>query len=467
MDVVIFYGIYLFVAVLMAGAAVFITGGALHFGNKTRDGLLVYLFAPLIIVVALDPVLAGRNLSYGATALLASGESQAALVKWLQRLTSLFLLAVSVERVTYKLFRGGAICGYGPLMIAFGVCWICCVALPGAFGVRPVFSHENAYWLLIGLGLFATSSNGAETAIRVARNSLVLFAALGLVALLVKKSLVLEPYAGGLFSFFPWRYSGLAVGPNQMGPLALMLMICLLCYPFGRRWLTGFGWVVGLASLLLSQSKTAWLAAVVSLGSIALVRNRGQLAGWLQDRRYRFTTQVLLAMLVMIVVFAIFALGGGLLDTKIQKFLATRAGSDITSLTGRSEIWAAAWGTFLDSPIFGYGLAIWDPYFRMKVGLNVFHSHNQILSVLATSGFVGLLGFLAFVFVLFRQVWRNFAAYNGLIAGLSVVVLLRFISEVPLTFQSFASEALMPSLLFFAVAGASAHVAGNALKKGP
>jgi O-antigen ligase len=465
MEVVVFYGIYLFAALLLAGTAIVVTGGALHLGYRTNDGLLVYILLPLIVVIALDPILSGRNLSFDVSALVAAGESRSAVVKWLQRLTSLYLLAAAVERVAYKLFKGGRTAGHGPLMIAFAVCWIGNVALPCAFGDRPVFTHEYMYWFVIGLGLLATSATGAETAIRVARNALAVFSALGLIILVVKSSMVLQPYVGGLFKFFPWRYSGLAVGPNQMGPFALLLMICLACFPFERRWLNRAAWFAAWMSILLSQSKTAWLAGLASFTVIGLVRGKGLWATWLRSPRHRFAAQCLFVVAALLLVLGMLVVGSGALEAKLQKFLATRAGTDMANLTGRNEIWAAAWQTFVDHPWFGYGPTIWDPYFQFKIGLNVFHAHSQILNVMAASGLVGLVSFLVFVVMLYRQAWKHITAYNGFVAGVGVVVLLRFISEVPFTFHSFGTEALMPSLLFLAIAGASSaqrHMAASA-----
>ncbi|MFT7772008.1 O-antigen ligase family protein [Roseateles sp.] len=464
MDIAFVYGAYLLAAFLLAFGAVMVTGMVLHAGHRHPEGFLIYFFAPLMLVILLDPILSMRNLELGLVGAAAKQNSSAA-VNWLQRGISLFLLAAAVERVANLLFNQRRHAVPVSLMLTFAICWVCTVGLPAAFGARPAISHEYFYWLLIGLGAFVTTEEGAKTAIRVARNAMFVFCLAGLVMLGVKRNMVLEPYIGGLVTAFPWRYSGLAVGPNQMGPLTLLFMICLSCFPFRLRAVNLFAWGVALMSLLLTQSKTAWLAAMACFTVIWLVRWRGRWSQWLGDPRYRLAVQAWLVMAALGLLAVILVLASGVLDAKLARFLDTRAGRDIMNFTGRGEIWAAAWQTFLNDPWFGYGPTIWDPLFQFQIGMNVFHAHNQVLNVLASAGIVGLLGFTVFMVALLRQIFANFAALNGFVAGLATVVLLRCISEVPFNFQSFASEALMPALLMIAVAGAASRSPARPDKK--
>jgi O-antigen ligase len=77
----------------------------------------------------------------------------------------------------------------------------------------------------------------------------------------------------------------------------------------------------------------------------------------------------------------------------------------VASDVGRVEIWRIAWEVFKSRPIFGVGPGVFGEAFRAHVspayvvvrhtGLAAAdHAHNQILQVLATTGVVGLLGYL-------------------------------------------------------------------------
>ncbi len=453
MELVVFYGVYLLGALLLAVSSVMITGFTLHMGTKKPDGFLIFFFAPLMLVIMMDPLFAGRNLDF-VQATVAGGESSSSAVKWTQRAVSIFLLAASVERLANFALKPRQADRPILLMVAFAACWVSTVALPAALGVRPTIEHDYLYWLIIGLGGLTTTESGARTAIRVARDALFLFVLAGLAALAVKRSLVLQPYIGGLFGGFSWRYSGLAVGPNQMGPITLLLMICLACFPYQRRWISVLAWVCSVVTLVLTQSKTSWMAGIACFAVIWIVRQRGRVGGFIVNPRNRLLSQLALALFGLLVIACMFLLGSGILESRIDRFLATRVGSDMANLTGRSDIWRIAIDTFLENPWFGYGPNIWDPYFRYVIGLNVFHAHNQLLNVLAASGIIGALGFLWFIWALAARLLSRFDAFGGFTAALATMILLRCISEVPFTFHSFASEALTPMLLLVALAGA-------------
>ncbi|WP_271010037.1 O-antigen ligase family protein [Paucibacter sp. B51] len=231
-------------------------------------------------------------------------------------------------------------------------------------------------------------------------------------------------------------------------------MICLACFPYQRRWISVLAWVCSVVTLVLTQSKTSWMAGIACFAVIWIVRQRGRVGGFIVNPRNRLLSQLALALFGLLVIACMFLLGSGILESRIDRFLATRVGSDMANLTGRSDIWRIAIDTFLENPWFGYGPNIWDPYFRYVIGLNVFHAHNQLLNVLAASGIIGALGFLWFIWALAARLLSRFDAFGGFTAALATMILLRCISEVPFTFHSFASEALTPMLLLVALAGA-------------
>ena len=67
------------------------------------------------------------------------------------------------------------------------------------------------------------------------------------------------------------------------------------------------------------------------------------------------------------------------------------------SLTGRTYIWATSVRTWLQSPVFGYGLGLWESE-RFRATYGPFdHAHNQFLHALASAGLVGLAGLLGYL----------------------------------------------------------------------
>lgn len=460
MEVVLFYAIYIGAALLFSVAAVFAVGGALHAGTRKPEGFLVFFVLPMVIVMAATTLASGRNLMFPDLQLLAGGAEPGGWAKWLQRLATLFFLAASMERLAHFAFSPRDCNRPVGLMIAFVGCWAGMVALPAAFGARPSLSHEYFYSLVIGLAALTTSEQGARTALRVARNALALFIVGGLVLLVVKRDLVMAPYLGGLIPALPWRYYGLSTGPNAMGPFCVLALLCLRAVPFQSRALQRSAVFLALLSLVLTQSKSSWLAGLACWVAMAAVSESGRLADWLKDARKRPWVQLALSLTIIGLALLLLAVGGGLGQGKIERFLATRAGSDLMTLTGRNEIWAIALETFRANPWFGYGPTIWDPLFRMQIGVPAaFHAHNQFINVLAASGVVGALGFLAYLLVLLRRLWPRRGAYQGFVIGLLVLLLMRSISEVPFNLFGFGSESLAQMLLLMVLAGAGTQEA--------
>lgn len=456
MDVVIFFGIYLGVALVFTLGSVLAVGGVLHAGTRRVDGFLVYLFPVMLLAVVVTTLSSGRNLSLPG-ALVGIGVEMGAggTAKWLQRAVTLFLLAVSVERLASVAFGSRKPDRPRALMVAFALCWVAVVALPAAFGTRPSFRHEYVYALVIGLAALTTTESGAIKAVRFARNALAIFIALSLLLLALKRDMVLSPYTGSWLPGFEWRFSGLSSGPNAMGPLSLLGLLCLVSQPFERVWLNRVAWAAALVSLLLTQSKTTWIAGAACFMALQLVSGAPTIRRWLTLPRYRVATQTLLMLLGLAIVAVMYVAGANVFGTQFEALMATQQGADLVTFTGRDQIWQVAWDTFLRSPWFGYGPEIWDPYFRYLIGLPAaFHAHNQVMNVLAASGVVGALAFTVYCVVLVRRLWPRLSAFNGLPAAIAMLLALRSISEVPFAFDSFGSETMVQMLLLMLVAGA-------------
>jgi exopolysaccharide production protein ExoQ len=467
MDVVLFYGIYIAAAFLFSVTAVFALGGALHAGTRQPQGFVVYFAALMVTVLVASTLSSGRNLSLpGAHEFIASSAGEGAgWAKWVQRGVMLFLLAASFERLARFAFSRRQLGRPVGLMVAFGACWVATVAMPAALGTKPSLHHEYFYSLIIGMAALTTDEKGGWTAIRACRNALLFFVVLSLSMLVLKRTMVLGPYVGGLIPAFPWRYSGLAAGPNAMGPLCVLLLLALHCLPFERRAWQRFAVAITLFSLLLTQSKSSWLGGLLCLATLLAIEQRGRMRLLLADARRRPGLQFLLLAMAITVAGIALALATGLFQDRLDRFLVTRAGSDLLTLTGRNEIWTIALDTFGKNIWFGYGPTIWDPYFRMLIGVPAaFHAHNQYINVLAASGLVGGLGFSVYFLALLRRLWARLLAYNGFALGLFLLILTRSISEVPFGLERLSNESLMQLVLLMLLAGAPSEVRGGRAK---
>lgn len=456
MDQLIYLSIFGFAAFALAMTVVFVIGGTIHLGSRSDDGFLLHFFGPMLLTLAVLTLTSGRDLAFPDEFLSGvAGPSGAS--KWIQRLTTAFLMAASIERIAAYVLGKHDPRKPQALMWGYILFWVCSVAIPAAFGTRPVLSHEYIYSLLIGVAALLSSETAAERAIKVARSTLLLFMIASLAAIAYKKSLVLAPYAGGIVPGFSLRYSGLATGPNAMGPMALVGMMALWCYPYRHRGLLYFAWAIAIVTLVLTQSKTSWLATIACFGVLLAVRARGHVGSYLADPRKRGTILLLLGAVAAAIVLAMLLVTSGLLGAKIQKLLSTKLGADLTSMTGRNEIWALAIDEWRRNLLFGYGPTIWDPLYRFQMrSFAAFHAHNQVLNILAASGLVGLFGFLVYFGTLVKRLLPRLTAYGGFPAALFVLLMIRAISEVPLNLQSFTTESIFHMLLLMTIGGAAA-----------
>ncbi len=277
------------------------------------------------------------------------------------------------------------------------------------------FTRLLSYWGLLGI----TFAIALLSPVAVARLWIVLV--LG-VAISIPLGFVL-PHPNPLLAD-SGRFSSGGKDPNDYANLALIAFLVsnfgALAYAMSRRKgiLFLLSWIAIIA-MPLSGSRTALINAMVTI-SLGLLR-RG-LRGAIQ-------------------LFVVIGLGtAGFLLFSANPYVSTfidRA-SSLTDLqsedtwAGRIDIWQAAWQVFAEHPLGGVGLAnfAWvSPQYSPKAayisslredgGGGV--AHNSFLSVLAETGFVGLVLFLllqASTFLVLWRVRRQMSLAWGLILGL-------------------------------------------------
>jgi O-antigen ligase len=137
----------------------------------------------------------------------------------------------------------------------------------------------------------------------------------------------------------------------------------------------------------------------------------------------------------------------------VDRFLESRAGDQLLTLTGRNVLWAIAIEEWSRNPLFGYGPSMWDPEYRRSIGLFfAFSAHNQFMQSLGAAGAMGLIGLLIYLCALAIYALRATNASRGLSLALLVVVLLRCLSEAPLSTNTLFNGDLLTHLLLFSVA---------------
>jgi len=187
-------------------------------------------------------------------------------------------------------------------------------------------------------------------------------------------------------------------------PLALHML--LLAKTHWARLLLTFASLVMVLSLILTQSRSSWVACALSL------------ALWLFLQRQQLTVRSSPWLLGG----ALLLLVGGLLwkgqDLAIRfKSVLSLSILQENGTAWRLELLQGALRIFKDFPITGSGPntfgSILSAYLSQP-GYFSINPHNYYLQVLAETGVLGALGLLIFLFALFRQIYKN---RNPLMAG--------------------------------------------------
>jgi exopolysaccharide production protein ExoQ len=390
---------------------------------------LFFVAVPLSLVVGI--VLNGRVLGVQLVGLAAEiSDFDYVAPNWPTQAIAVVCLAIALERaVRFLLRREYARARGGWLLASLMVYVVVANVISPVLGTRPGFSIHLLYAPLFALAIFAYAQASAEQCVVVTRNAMLAFLLVSLAALAVRFDMVAESnYQIGLVPGFSLRLHGFATHANTLAPLCFVLMICLMLQPFAGRWLTAFGWAVASVCLLLTQSKTSiglvavLLGVMLILARLRIVRARKRVdAGTFA----LFMTGALLSILLLVGVLAA--------PDLMEKVAPAVDTQQITSLTGRTAIWAATFNAVKVNPLFGYGPSLWDLEFRIKTGMMFTHSHDQYLQTLGTAGIIGLLALTGYLVMLFRTAWRARAGSQGTTIALTLFLLIRGVTEVPLS----------------------------------
>ena len=336
-------------AFIAALGSMFVLAYALHWTARRKAGFITY-FSPLVyFVAALAMLVSQRDLSLPPGSLESFAPVRPAILIWTTRLVSMFLVLAAVERIiSYFLAQAtGAMTRAdkgvpAPLILAFIVLWTTSVMLPSVLGAVPMISHEYAYTMLIGFAMLLLGHSEAELGILRARNAGVIFLVCSLVVAALIPRLALETsYSQGLIPGLP-RLAGLAPHAVMLAMIALVCLLCTWTQPYRHRLGNAAVWLLCLGVLFMAQSKTGWLSLIVCGLLMVIIRHGGSAMRWTTNQ-----TNAIAVATIIIVMMVLATLAGGVLTLgdlsgKLQSFLLTGEGQQLTSLTGRDKIWAVA-----------------------------------------------------------------------------------------------------------------------------
>lgn len=178
------------------------------------------------------------------------------------------------------------------------------------------------------------------------------------------------------------RAIGISGSPNNLGRISTLFILILLLLVGERVTSKRLAFAtsgVGVIALLLSQSRTSFLALA---------------AGFIASRRGRQRWYIVLVAVVGIAVLALAAQSIPYFSDYVAKYVSRSGGtSEVFTLTGRTKIWSYVWDKWLQSPWLGFGYASTKTFmveeFFTSWWWTTQSAHNSILQSLVTVGLLG------------------------------------------------------------------------------
>ncbi|WP_019140847.1 O-antigen ligase family protein [Noviherbaspirillum massiliense] len=439
-------------AVLGLGCMVGI-GWFISLQRHSRKWLLALVYPIIIFAISLGPILSNRNVSNADFESVAT-QFDTQLLTWFFRLTTGFIFGICLARFisVSQRYEHRPRHGRG-LFLAFLAYYISNVILNNIFGTHPEFYERFLPSMFLFAAVYFSRNQYAYFSVEATKRGLLFFIAASCLTAVVLPSVSVQRDYAGYFPGLDIRFWGLGVHPNSTGPLAIVFLLLIICNPFRRRWLQLASYAMGIGTLLLAQSKTAWVAALVAFGLLWWYRYIQAPTGGRSRRRAYYSLRdfaapmfVCLAGLSVVAAIAIFS-------GYDQHFAQIDQERQLTTLTGRTEIWEIALEVWKNNPLFGYGSSVWGTEFRRAIGNDAAVSaHSQYLQALSEAGTVGFVGLVVYLVML----WRHAAAANRATGGLSLamfsILLVRSFTETPFDMTTIFTGEFVAHLLLFRLA---------------
>ena len=412
-----------------------------HYGHWAQPAIIPFI----ALGICVNSLLSGRNLRNAATDLTLGIDGTVGDSSLILRLLTVTILGISLARVVGQWLRrrDATATGGTDLFVAFTAFFVAHTVLNSIFGTSPVFIHNIFYAVAVFAAIYAARRESIAVTISFAKLALFSLMLLSLVAAVATPGLAVEPGYKGWIPGLTIRLWGVGSNANSIGPLALVALLVEYMQPYRKRWLHGFVLLMSLLVFVLAQSKTVWVVALVLIPTLF----------WYRIAKPKRGIDIRIALLLIGVASLAF-ISLLILDpiSLWENIVITREGSQVTTLTGRSQIWSVAFNEWMNNPLFGYGPDIWGPAYRARIGLQfAFSAHNQFLESLSAAGALGLVSLLIYLWLLGRYAWRAAAETKGVSVALFMLVLLRCMTETPLTLSTLFNGDFLTHLLLFAI----------------
>lgn len=449
-----------FVAIVLGFLLPLIVVGLSSVSSKWPDHLkLTVIFAAILIGSTLAVAFSGRVLVSQETLamhpnLMASASLDQGNV-WFSRIAHLVLLSVSIAEI-FLWFLGKRYMGKQQfsIWIAAMAYYVLSVPVSGVLGHYRGFDINLIYAPIVFTAVALLVSTDFKKTL-ISMRWLLLIPLLGsLIAIWVAPNLVLETGYKSLIPGFSIRLAGLTPHANSLGLIAVIAMFLELS-KFVHKKPNLIFLLISIANLVLAQSKTAWIIAIIGFAILSL----NALIGYPHNKRYAYILPILtgVCFLASIAILLVF--------TKVdvlQSFLEANQ-TGLTSFTGRTKIWEITLNEFFKNPLYGYGLSIWDQLYRYQHGMmHVGQAHNQYIQILGQAGLLGVISLSFYIIQLVRKGCQKWSDTYGFSLLIVIVLLVRGFSESPMRMMGILDFDSFVHLLVFATI---ASVAIRTLKK--
>ncbi|MDP2881240.1 MAG: O-antigen ligase family protein [Azonexus sp.] len=445
---IISYAIPIGVALAASIAAVLAFGVFLQV-DRSLGRLIVPALLPLVAIgISVGSLLSNRNLTYASLSIDSiNAGTEAAGGGSILRLISFSIIGLCGAKILgYLLNQKKQINTNGkPLFLAFVAFFIANAVLSSAFGAHPEFIHNTFYSIIVFTAVYLARDESLTDTIKFAKLALVAMMLLSLFVAVIQPQLAVQPNYKGWIPGLSIRLWGVGSNPNSIGPLALLLLMLESMQPFRKFWLRWLTILSAIAVFTLAQSKTVWAAGMVAIAIVFWYRNARSENGGMDPR---FVLGIVVVLLIGTI-----GLAFADLDRIWNKITFTQAGTDITTLTGRAQIWATAINIWQDNPIFGYGPSAWGLEHRITIAMPFAYSaHNQFLQSLSVAGTLGGVTLLCYLLLLGAASLRAASTTRGISLALFATIIFRCMTEAPLSFGTILNGDFLTHALLFAIA---------------
>jgi exopolysaccharide production protein ExoQ len=454
----IFTTILVFATLLFAFSIVLFFGGGLAVSTKLGNAVLAWVFPLIGASILLSTIASGRNVDLYVLNPSYSFGGGSTLSVWVLRGCMWSILAICGGYLLSTAFSAKSEIRSGKgLFSCFVAYFFFGFVVNGFFGTVPSVDYKTLYSLIIVTAFYFGQSISIERLVKFAKMTGIISIFLGLIAAMISPKISIQSHFVGVLPWLPIRLWGLDSHANTLGPLAAVILLLEIAYPFEKKSRHLAGLLIGGVALLLTQSKTAWIAFIVAIIAFALLKIYSSAADDASRSRMKATTVASIVFVVFVVISLVLIAMFGDFDKQIAKYLATAEGSKISSLTGRDAIWRATFSAWERNIIFGYGPELWGPSFSAKYHLLgiASNAHNQAVDVLGSSGLLGLISFFVYLIALMRNAIRVREVTGWFPLVLLIALIVRSISEVPFRLinslsNDFSLHLLLLGILFSA-----------------